>query len=315
VLVFHELSDLSSRTGSTSLAIGNFDGVHLGHQALIRSMLQQAQKEKLQPTVLTFYPHPVEVLKPHKKLERLTTTSEKLSLLESLGVAQVLVAKFDAELANLSPENFFEKYLDKGLKAKSLHVGFNFCFGKDRQGNTETLGTLAAKKNMFLKVEEQVNADGERVASSSIRGYISEGNVSHAAFLLGRPYSITGQVVKGDQRGRTLGFPTANLRCPHDKVLTKNGVYTAQVLWQQELLQAVVNVGIRPTFAASLDPVSDWGPIIEVHLLDFDADIYDEFLTVHFLGRIRDEKKFSGGEELKKQIAEDIAKARASFLR
>ncbi len=166
MLVFHELSDLSSRTESTSLAIGNFDGVHLGHQALIRSMLKKAQEEKLRPTVLTFYPHPVEVLKPHKKLERLTTTQEKLALLEALGVEQVLVAKFDTELSKLSPEKFFSDYLDKGLKAKSLHVGFNFCFGKDKQGNTDTLLRLAQEKGIFLKVEDQVNADGERVASS-----------------------------------------------------------------------------------------------------------------------------------------------------
>lgn len=306
--VFHELSDLSPRTGSTSLAIGNFDGVHLGHQALIRSMLQKAKEEKLQPTVLTFYPHPVEVLKPHKRLERLTTTQEKLSLLEALGVEQVLVAKFDTELSKLSPESFFSEYLDQGLKAKSLHVGFNFCFGKDRQGNTETLARLAQEKGIFLKVEEQVNADGERVASSSIRGYLTEGNVSHAALLLGRPYSITGQVVRGDQRGRLLGFPTANLRCPHDKALPKNGVYRAEVHWQREALKAVVNVGVRPTF--SLEALA---PVIEVHILDFQSDIYDEFLTVHFLGRIRDEKKFSHVEDLKKQIAEDITQARASF--
>lgn len=304
MLVFHELSDLSSRTGRTSLAIGNFDGVHLGHQALIRSMLKKAQEEKLRPTVLTFYPHPVEVLKPHKKLERLTTTQEKLALLESLGVEQVLVAKFDAELSKLSPEQFFSEYLDLGLKAKSLHVGFNFCFGKDRQGNTDTLLRLAQEKGIFLKVEDQVNADGERVASSSIRGYLAEGNVGHAALLLGRPYSITGQVVKGDQRGRLLGFPTANLRCPQDKALPKNGVYQAVVHWQREALRAVVNVGVRPTFTTEA-----LAPVIEVHILNFESDIYDEFLTVHFLGRIRDEKKFSSVDELKKQISEDIKKA------
>ena len=133
---------------------------------------------------------------------------------------------------------------------------------------------------------------------------MSEGNVSHAALLLGRPYAITGQVVKGDQRGRLLGFPTANLRCPQDKALPKNGVYRAEVHWQREALTAVVNVGVRPTFTSDA-----LAPIIEVHILHFEADIYDEFLTVNFLGRIRDEKKFSSVEELKKQISEDIKKA------
>lgn len=306
--VYHELSDIASRTGLTSIAIGNFDGVHLGHRSLISAMLQRARTEKLCPTVLTFYPHPVELLKPHKKLARLTTTSEKLALLESLGVEQVLVARFDVELSQLSPQMFFDSYLKDGLRGRSIHVGFNFCFGKDRAGDTQTLRALSDKNGIFLEVEEQVNADGERVSSSGIRNYLCEGNVSHAAKLLGRPYCITGQVVKGDQRGRTIGFPTANLRCPHDKALPQNGVYFTKVLWQKEELKAVTNVGVRPTFTQEGAP-----PIIEVHILDFDSQIYDEFLTVEFIGRLRPEKKFSGIDELKHQITKDIELARKSF--
>lgn len=308
MIVFHELADLASRTGKTSVAIGNFDGVHLGHQALIESMLEQARLKKLCPTVLTFYPHPVELLKPHKKLERLTTTSEKLFLLEKLGVEQVLVARFNEELSKLSPEKFFSTYLKNGLRAETLHVGFNFCFGKDKSGNTETLATLSKEHGIFLKVEEQVDASGERVSSSSIRRYLAEGQVAHAGRLLGRPYSITGQVVKGDQRGRKLGFPTANLRCPLDKIVPLNGVYLTRVNWQKEELNAVTNVGIRPTFTSQ-----DTLPIIEVHLLDFDSQIYDEFLTVDFVDRIRPEKKFSTVEELKDQIQKDVEMARKSF--
>lgn len=308
MIVFHELADLASRTGKTSVAIGNFDGVHLGHQALIESMLEQARLKKLCPTVLTFYPHPVELLKPHKKLERLTTTSEKLFLLEKLGVEQVLVARFNEELSKLSPEKFFATYLKNGLRAETLHVGFNFCFGKDKSGNTETLATLSKENGIFLKVEEQVDASGERVSSSSIRRYLAEGQVAHAGRLLGRPYSITGQVVKGDQRGRKLGFPTANLRCPLDKIVPLNGVYLTRVNWQKEELKAVTNVGIRPTFTSQ-----DTLPIIEVHLLDFDSQIYDEFLTVDFVDRIRPEKKFSTVEELKDQIQKDVEMARKSF--
>lgn len=308
MLVFHELKDIAARTGSTSVAIGNFDGVHLGHQALISAMLQKAHAEKLCPTVLTFYPHPVEVLKPHKKLERLTTTSEKLELLEKLGVEQVFVARFDEALSHLSPEDFFQSYLNEGLRAKSLHVGFNFVFGKDRAGDIGTLRSLSEQKGIFLKVEDQVNFEGERVSSSGIRKLIVEGNVAKAARHLGRPYTITGQVVRGDQRGRKIGFPTANLRCPLDKVVPANGVYVTRVLWQQEELRAVTNVGVRPTFT-----VGEKAPVIEVHILDFDSDIYEEFLSVEFLGRIREEKKFSGMDELKSQIAQDIAVARRSF--
>lgn len=308
MLVFHELKDIESRTGSTSVAIGNFDGVHLGHQALISSMLATAQMEKLRPTVLTFYPHPVEVLKPHKKLERLTTTSEKLELLEKLGVEQVLVARFDEALSQLTPDFFFERFLKDGLRAKSIHVGFNFVFGKDRTGDIATLRELSNKEGIFLQVEDQVNAQGERISSSGIRKLLAEGNVLKAAQHLGRPYTITGQVIRGDQRGRKLGFPTANLRCPLDKVLPANGVYFTRAQWQQEELCAVTNVGTRPTFTEG-----EVAPVIEVHILDFDSDIYEEFLTVDFLGRIREEKKFSSVDELKSQIVKDIEVARKSF--
>jgi len=308
VHVFHDLKDISSRTGATSVAIGNFDGIHVGHQSLIRGMLEKAKSEKLTPTVLTFFPHPVEVLKPQKKLERLTTTSEKLALLENMGVEQVLVAHFDTALSQVSPSDFFRDYLVEGLKSRSIHVGFNFCFGKDREGNTDTLRMLCENQNIFLKVEEQVNSNGERVSSSVVRKLLAEGEVAHAARFLGRPYSITGQVIKGDQRGRKLGFPTANLRCPQDKALPKNGVYVTQVQWQKEELKAVTNVGVRPTFTGEGAP-----PLIEVHLLDFNSQIYDEFLTVEFLGRIRDEKKFSGLEELKAQIEKDLSFCHKAF--
>lgn len=302
--VFHELRDVAEITSATSVAIGNFDGVHLGHQALIHSMLSRAQQSGLCPTVLTFFPHPVEVLKPHKKLERLTTTSEKLELFERLGVEQVLVARFDTSLSQMTPEVFFETFLSSGLKAQSLHVGFNFCFGREKSGNIETLRKLSDQNKIYLKVEEQINEDGERVSSSGIRSTLAAGDVAHAAKLLGRPYQITGQVQKGDQRGRALGFPTANLRCPHDKITPKNGVYLTHVRWQQETLRAVTNVGVRPTFTQSAP-----NPIIEVHLLNFDAMIYDEFLTVEFVKRIRDEKKFSSIDELKAQIALDVQMA------
>jgi len=308
VLVFHDLAEIASRTGSTSVAIGNFDGVHLGHQALIKSMLEKAKEEKLTSTVLTFFPHPVEVLKPHKHIERLTTASEKLALLESLGVEQVLVAHFDQSLSQLSPEHFFQDYLIQGLRAKSIHVGFNFCFGKNRSGDIQTLENLTQKKQVFLKVEDQITAQGEKVSSSIIRKLLLEGNVAHAKTLLGRSYSLMGQVIRGDGRGSKIGIPTANLRCPQEKLIPQNGVYAAKVQWQKDTLLAVVNVGVRPTFT---EKACD--PVIEVHLLDFHSKIYDEFLTVEFVGRLREEKKFPGAEDLKAQIRSDIELAKRFF--
>lgn len=308
MLVFHDLSEIASRTGSTSVAIGNFDGVHLGHRALIASMLEKAKEEKLTATVLTFFPHPVEVLKPHKHPERLTTASEKLALLESLGVEQVLVARFDERLSQLSPERFFQDYLVSGLRAQSIHVGFNFCFGKNRSGDIQTLKKLTQEKIISLTVESQITANGEKVSSSIIRKLLLEGDVAHAKTLLGRAYSVTGQVIRGDGRGSKIGIPTANLRCPLEKLIPKNGVYAAKVQWQKDTLPAVVNVGVRPTFT---DEPSD--PVIEVHLLEFESKIYDEFLTVEFVGHLREEKKFSGAEALKAQIQADIELAKQFF--
>lgn len=282
--------------------MGNFDGVHLGHQALLRSMLAKSQSLGTVPSVLTFYPHPVEVLHPQKKLQRLTTTTEKLALLEQMGVELVLVLGFTKEIAALSAEGFFETHLLQGLGAKSVHVGQGFRFGKDRMGDNALLAKLSQERGIEAEGLSPVLRKEERISSSAIRLAISNGEVEAAAEALGRPYSISGTVVKGDARGRQLGFRTANLRCPSEKVLPKNGVYAARAKWQQQSFSAVTNIGHRPTFG----PDSALIPHVEAHLLDFDANLYEENLELLFLTRLRDEKKFSSLEELKAQIQRDI---------
>lgn len=268
-------------------------------------MLEAARRASLEPAVLTFHPHPVEVLRPGTRLERITTTDEKLALLKDFGVKRVLVETFTAELAKLSAQDFFERFLVQGLRASSLHVGYDFHFGAGRRGDTALLRELCAKAKMDLRVEEPFELGGVRVSSSVIRQCLSQGEVKKAAHYLGRPFRLEGRVIRGEQRGRKLGFPTANLRYLPEKVLPKLGVYVTRVHWKGKSFKAATNIGVKPTFSGG-----EQTPIIESHLLDFDSTIYDEAIVLEFLDRIRDEKKFDSVEALKKQIADDVDFAR-----
>jgi len=302
--IFHSLAELPSKDFRAAVAIGNFDGVHRGHQALISHMLRSARAKKLIPTVLTFHPHPVEVLRPGTKLERLTTTEEKLALLKELGVQRVLLQPFSSELAQLSADEFFRQFLAEGLRAASLHVGSDFHFGAKREGDTERLYKLCEKASVTLEVEPPFELGEIRISSSLIREALLQGEVGRATDYLGRPYVLSGKVIKGDQRGRQLGFPTANLDYPPEKVLPKHGVYLTGSTLGEETYKSVTNIGVRPTFAGANRPS------VETHLLDFDATIYDETLSLEFWGRIRDEKKFESVDALKQQIAADVNEAR-----
>lgn len=300
--VVHRISEVAS--AGSAVAIGNFDGVHLGHRALLVTAREEAHRLGLPLVVLTFFPHPVEVLNPGKTMARLSTATEKLALLEALGVDTVLVEHFDHALAELSPEAFFERYLVQGLKARSVHVGMGFRFGKHRAGDGDTLARLCAAQGIALTFAPLVSVDGDRVSSSRIRELVGRGDCVEARRLLGRPYSIHGQVRHGDHRGTGLGFPTANLHFPSDKCLPQRGVYVTRVEWQRQMYRSVTNVGIRPTF------LKDGESRVEVHVLDLDARLYDEFLQVEFLERLRDEKKFESIDALKAQITVDVDHAR-----
>jgi riboflavin kinase/FMN adenylyltransferase len=286
------------------IAPGNHDGVHLGHRALIRRARSFAQAHGLETRALTFDPHPAAVLDGSRAKEVLTGQPRRAELLCGAGADRVRVQRFTPEFAALSPEAFVGTLLAQG--ARGLVVGPDFRFGCMRGGDAALLQRLGAREGFEVMIEPAVLFDGERVSSSAIRTALRAGDVAHASQLLGRLHEMQGRVVHGQERGRTLGFPTANLD-PELVLPPLDGVYAVQVREldsaQAPLLQGVANLGTRPTFAA--------GRSLEVHLFDFDRDIYDRELRVGFVARVRGEQRFSGVEALRIQISRDCDVARA----
>ena len=288
------------------LAIGNFDGVHLGHAALVRQLVDAAAPLRLAPTVLTFEPHPREFFAPQSAPARLTTLREKLELLGDLGVRQVMVSPFNAAFAALSADEFIEQVLVRGLQVRHLIIGDDFRFGRARQGDLGMLKAAGERFGFAVAAMQSVTLDGERVSSSGVRRALAGGDMEHAARLLGRPYIIDGQVAHGDKIGRQLGFATANIRIKHNP-LPMAGVFAVEVGGLGDKpLPAVANLGIRPT-------VGGTRPLLDVHLFDFDRDIYGAHLSVRFVHKLRDEQRFPNFDALKAQIAADAAAARAFF--
>lgn len=285
---------------NTALTLGTFDGVHLGHRQLFSLLKQQAKKDNLRTFVITFDPHPRAVLVPHNQLPVLTTTEEKLRLLDEAGIDAVLVINFTHEFANVSSEEFLKDYILKGIGLRALVVGYDFRFGRGRRGDAVMLKEFAAAEGFSFASVPEFKKDDVTVSSSLIRGFLSQGRTDLANEYLGYRFSFCGEVVEGNRRGRTLGFPTANIAGKEkNKMIPGNGVYAVRVQGRNINHGGVMNIGIRPTF--NDEPVV----VPEVHLLDFDADIYGEELCVFPLVKIRDEKKFTSVEELKKQIEAD----------
>ncbi len=286
----------------TAIALGNFDGVHLGHQSVIQPALQQAVRS----TVVTFDPHPREYFRGESCL-LLTPREEKIRHLKRLGIQQLVLLPFNQQLASLSPEAFVKDILIQQLKPHFITVGENFRFGYQRQGTAEDLSAIASPFGITVKIVGLQTDHQQRISSSRIRQALSEGNINLANQLLGRSYSLTGSVVTGQQRGRTIGFPTANLDCPRNKLIPRYGVYAVLVSSPINSLvnphPAVMNIGMRPT-------VNGEFPTIEIHLLDWTGDLYNYPLTVELKQFLRPEQKFSSLEELKAQIADDCQQAR-----
>lgn len=284
------------------IAPGNHDGVHLGHQALLRSARAYASRHGLSTRALTFDPHPAALLEPARAPTVLTLQPRRAELLRGVGADSVIVQRFTHDFAALSPEAFILSLLAQG--ARALVVGPDFRFGCKRTGDVSLLQSLGHKHGFATLIEAPVLLQGERVSSSAIRKALGDGDVAQAARMLGRLHEITGLVVRGDQRGRTLGFPTANLD-PEPVLRPCDGVYAvvARVLGQARapLALGVANLGTRPTVGA--------GRSLEVHLFDFDADLYGKTLRVGFVQRVRDEARFSGLPELRAQIERDCGSA------
>jgi riboflavin kinase/FMN adenylyltransferase len=298
----------STKNGST-LAIGNFDGIHLGHQAILRASVARAREMQAVPTALTFDPLPQKVLRPESAPLRVTTTEQRLRCFAELGVEAALVLPFTHDLAKLTPEEFVDQILVRDLKVRAVFIGENFRFGHKQAGNSRMLLLLGAERGFDVVILPPVIYKGEIVSSTIIRREIASGDVSHAGRLLGRPFVLTGKVVPGTGTGRRFTFPTLNL-APEQELLPARGVYVTRTLLECEsrTRRSVTNIGVRPTFNGSALSV-------ETHVLEPLPEISPGRIEVHFWERLREEKKFSGPEELRAQITQDIAKANNFFTR
>lgn len=292
--------------GPTAVAVGVFDGVHIGHQAVAWQIVEAARRQDLVPTALTFDPHPLEFLDPASAPLLLTSVEQRCELLGDLGVEVVGVLPFP-QIRGLPPEVFATEVLGNRLRAKLVSVGADFRFGRDRAGDTRLLEALGGEIGMSVAVVQLIGEfRGEKASSSRIRELIVVGDVEHAAILLGRWFELRGPVMHGDSRGRELGFPTANLHVPDRMAVPADGVYAAFAMVGKKAHRAVVNIGSRPTFGPGQAAV-------EAHLLDFDGDLYGTSLGLRFVSRLRNERRFDSVEELVEQIASDVD-AGASIL-
>jgi len=295
--------------GRLALTVGNFDGVHRGHRAMLQRLKEKAAEIGVPSCVLTFEPHPREFFAPQAAPARLTRLSAKLHVLRDAGVDRVHIARFDAKFASQPPGSFIQDVLVKGLGCAWILVGRDFRFGAKRAGDFALLSEAARVHGFEVEAMPEVQNAGERVSSSAVRDALRQGDLEKASVLLGRPFSIAGRVTHGDKLGRQLGFATANIRLPHPPPLA--GIFVVEVLGlpqdPRSPWPAVASIGVRPT-------VKEHDvPLLEVHLFDFDQDLYGRRLEVKFLHKLRDEKKYPDLDTLKNAIAADAAHAREFF--
>ena len=298
------IAELAAIPGPVFLAIGVFDGVHLGHQAVIGRALSDARAAGGTAVVVTFDPHPMRVMRPQQAPRLLTSTQHKAQLIQRLGVCELLVLPFTPELSATPPEEFVRALHAACRPLREICVGHTWSFGRNRAGNLQLLKALGDELGFDEIGLPAVEMDGEVVSSTSIRAAVEAGDMERAARLLGRDFAILGTVVHGDHLGRTLGFPTANLAA-HNEQFPPNGVYAVEALHAGRTLPGVVNIGVRPTIATASGE-----RVLELHLFDFTADIYGQYVEVVFRRFLRPEQKFAGLEALKAQIAQDVADAR-----
>lgn len=282
---------------ASAVSLGNFDGVHLGHQELIKTVKEYSKKENLKSVIFSFYPHPVEFFGRKGEFVTMLSLEEKKFIIEKMGADVLVLYPFNKNFSTLSPENFMDLLLKK-TNCKVLVVGENYCFGKDRVGNLETLKKLGAERGINVIGISSVKIKGVRVSSTRIRGLINYGDMETVAKLLNKPYFVMGKVVHGDERGRLMNFPTANLEPPEKKLLPPDGVYFTSVIYKGKIYYSISNVGTNPTFGKN-------SRRIETNIFDFNEDIYGEEIIVCFHKRIRNERKFKNIEELVIQLEED----------
>jgi riboflavin kinase/FMN adenylyltransferase len=288
----------------TIITLGMFDGVHLGHQAMIQRLVRKSSAGK-RGLVATFEPHPLAVLGDGTESFLLSTTEEKLALFDELAVEHTFLIPFDREMAKLSAESFIRDFLIEKIGLEGLIVGFNHTMGHDRRSLKE-IQSLAETHRFFVDSVKPVRIQNEIVSSTRIRQALRAGQIENARLFLGKPYRMTGKVIAGNQIGRRLGFPTANMKVSAEKLVPADGVYAVEVLLQNQILNGLANIGHSPTI-----PGKSWG--IEIFIDNFKEIIYNNDLTVQFVGRLRNEKKFDSSEELIRQIKKDQQNAQLRF--
>jgi riboflavin kinase / FMN adenylyltransferase len=304
VKTLHSISELAQLHGPLFLAIGVFDGVHLGHQAVISAATNHARAAQGTPVVMTFDPHPLKVLRPQHAPHLLTATQHKIALIRNLGVEHLLVINFDKKFAATSPEKFVEELVVHSRPLREICVGHEWSFGKDRRGNLDLLKKLGPRFDFSVVGVPPVLINGEVVSSTAIRQAVENGDFVKAAEMLGRDYTILGTVTHGDNLGKKIGFPTANLSA-HSEQFPPNGVYLAQAWINGVLYHGVINLGYRPTVSSGKSE-----RVLEIYLLDFDRDIYGEDVEVRFVRYLRPERKFDNMKSLAQQIELDVRQAR-----
>lgn len=300
----------ASYNANTITTLGSYDGMHCGHLEILKRLTQKKEELDLDRSlVVTFDPHPQEVLhKNNTGVDLLTTIDERLALLEKTNVDEVLVIKFSLEFAKTPYTDFFNKVIVNGLGTKAMVVGFNHAFGKNREGDIEHLKMLAPHAGIVVEEVPPLIVDGVSISSTKIRRALLEGDLAMANKFLGRPYELSGIVESGDKLGRTLGYPTVNLKTPDHKLIPCDGVYAGIAIVKGESHTTAISIGTRPTIT------DDEARKVEAYILDFDNDIYGQSVTLKFLSYLRPQLKFNSQDELKKQMAEDVLKVRVASL-
>jgi riboflavin kinase/FMN adenylyltransferase len=290
----------------TVVTLGVFDGLHLGHQLIMQTVVERARTIGAVPTVITFEPHPRALLHPESAPPLLQTFDQKIEALGALGIEQTIVIHFDENFAQIRAEDFLRDVIVDRLHAREVYLGCGFAFGHGREGNIDLLRTVSQSLGFFADEVTELRLRGRRVSSSRIRELLQQGRVGIARRMLGRPYGVEGRVVRGAERGLKLGFPTANLH-PQNRVIPCNGVYVTATLIDGQWRRSVTNIGTRPTFGASNESS------VETFVMNWSGDLYGDVVRVRFLYRLRAEKKFSSIDELKSQIKSDVARAEHYF--
>lgn len=303
--VWNGLPSYPSDAAPVVATIGNFDGVHLGHRAILDAVVTTARARAVPSAVVTFDPHPLAIVAPERAPRLIHGRRQKLDAFEDAGIDAVLILSFDAALAELPGDVFFNDHLRLRVRLAAMRVGENFRFGRGRSGDLEVLRRIGTEAGFDVEGVAPVSLDGEMISSSAVRGALEGGDVERAARMLGRPFAVAGEVVPGGGRGRTIDLPTANVH-PENDLLPRRGVYVTETVALASRWPSVTNVGLQPTVGG--DTLR-----LETHLMDFDDDLYGQRIEVRFLARLRDERKFPGLEELADQIVRDRAAAVAYF--